>query len=375
MGTFFTLSCALTTSFPAFYGLRALMGFTLTAGQTIGLSFIKDMFYFHEHARKIGLWAWLFLLSPYFGPCLGNFILAGTGNWRNVFWMVFGVVAFDLVLIILFIDESWYRRDIALQDQPPRGSRLTRLVGVWQIQHHDGYFTTFFQAYHRVFAIFIKPIILPTLLYYAMSFMWSVGINITLAVLLQTPRVEGGYGFSNNGVGYIYFTPVVAISLGEVFGHFFNDILADHYVKKHQGIFKPEARLPTCYIGAFFMVPGLVLVGQALQHYLHWVAIVFGWGMFVFGVMVASVAVTAYALDCYPNGSGEVAGFVNLARTLSGFTVGYFQQPWGLKSGFDVSFGIQAAIVTAGTIILTVIYIFGERMRAYGGPLQFKGQS
>ena len=32
-----------------------MMGFTLTACQTIGLSFIKDMFFFHEHARKIGM--------------------------------------------------------------------------------------------------------------------------------------------------------------------------------------------------------------------------------------------------------------------------------------------------------------------------------
>lgn len=273
MGTFFTLGCTLTTSYSTYYGLRALMGFTLTAGQTVGLSFIKDMFFFHEHARKIGLWAWLFLLSPYFGPCLGNFILAGTENWRNVFWMVFGICAFDLVLIILFLDETWYRRDIPQHEQPNHENRISRLIGITQIKHHKSYFTTVGAAYHRVFAVAIKPVILPSMLYYAMSFMWSVGINITSAVLLETPRAAGGYGFSNKGVGFIYFTPVVAISLGEIFGHFFNDFLADRFIKSHQGIFKPEGRLPACYIGAFFMIPGLVLVGQALQHYLHWVAV------------------------------------------------------------------------------------------------------
>lgn len=117
--------------------------------------------------------------------------------------------------------------------------------------------------------------------------------------------------------------PVIASSLGEVFGRFFNDLLPDCFLKKNGGIFKPEARLPTCYIRAFFTIPGLALVDQVLQHYLDWIAIVFGWGMFVSGVMVASVAVTTYVLDCYPNGSGEVAGFVNFARILSGFTVGY----------------------------------------------------
>jgi MFS family permease len=76
------------------------------------ISCIKDRFFFHEHARKIGLWAGLFLLSPYCGPLFGNFIIAGTGSWRNVFWLVFAVCAFDLLLIVLFVDESWYRRDI-----------------------------------------------------------------------------------------------------------------------------------------------------------------------------------------------------------------------------------------------------------------------
>jgi MFS family permease len=68
-GTLFTLGCAVTDSFTTFYGLRALMGFTLTACQTIGLSYIKDMFYFHEHARKIGtcLFCRLSNLLPLFG--------------------------------------------------------------------------------------------------------------------------------------------------------------------------------------------------------------------------------------------------------------------------------------------------------------------
>lgn len=378
-GTLFTLGCALTHDFETFYGLRAMMGFTLTACQTIGLSYIKDMFFFHEHARKIGLWAGLFLLAPYCGPLFGNFIIDGTGEWRNVFWLVFAVCCADLVLIVCFGDESWYRRDIPPEQQPDFGSRLMRLVGVWQIQqiwhHNNGYFTSFAAAYWRLVAVIIKPVLLPTLLYYAMSFMWAVGINITSSILLGTPREAGGYGFSARGVGFVYFTPVVAVTLGEVFGHWFNDFLANNYIKKHHGIFKPEARLPANYIAAVLMIPGLIIVGQALANLLHWAAIVMGWGMYVFGVMVASVATTTYALDCYPNASGEVSAFVNFARTVAGFSVGYFQQPWGLKSGFDVSFGIQAAIVAAATGILTFIFFYGDKLRAKGGPLRFKGSS
>ena len=60
---------------------------------------------------------------------------------------------------------------------------------------------------------------------------------------------------------------------------------------------------------------------------------------------------------------------MNFARTIGGFAVGYFQQPWGAKDGFGVSFGIQAAIVAVALGILVCLQIFGARMRAKGGPL------
>ena len=89
--------------------------------------------------------------------------------------------------------------------------------------------------------------------------------------------------------------------------------------------------------------------------------------MYVFGVMIASVAITAYALDSYPTASPEVSGLLNFARVLGGFTVGYFQQPWGAKSGYGVSFGIQAAIVAIAMIILICLQRFGAALRVKGG--------
>jgi MFS family permease len=369
-GTLFTLGCCVAPNFQTFYGLRAMMGITLTAGQAIGLAYIKDMFFFHEHVRKIGLWAGFFLLSPYCGPLFGNFIINGTGSWRAVFWLVFGICCLDLVLIVLFGDESWYRRDIPYSEHPPRGNRLVRLVGVWQIKYHKDYFLTVSTSCQRLTAVLFKPIMVPSMIYYMLSFMWSVGINVTSSILLATPISLGGYGFGTKAIAFLYFTPVVAVILGELFGHFFNDFLADRYIRKHDGIYNPEARLFTNYIAAFFMIPGLILIGQALDKHLHYSAIVMGWGMYVFGVMVASVAITAYCLDSYPTGSGEVSCLLNFARVIGGFAVGYFQQPWGQKEGYNVSFGIQSAFVAVAVVILACLQKFGPRMREKGGPLK-----
>ena len=54
---------------------------------------------------------------------------------------------------------------------------------------------------------------------------------------------------------------------------------------------------------------------------------------------------------------------------IAGFSVGYFQMPWGVKSGFGLSFGIQAVIVAAATIIVAILQVYGGRLRAKGGPV------
>jgi hypothetical protein len=36
--------------------------------------FIKVIFFFHEHAHKINIWASLVTMSPYLGPMFGAFI-------------------------------------------------------------------------------------------------------------------------------------------------------------------------------------------------------------------------------------------------------------------------------------------------------------
>jgi hypothetical protein len=141
-------------------------------------------------------------------------------------------------------------------------------------------------------------------------------------MLFATPVAEGGYGFSQNAVGYLFFAPIIAVILGEAFGNYFNDFILYLYVRNHDGMFVPEARLSPIYLSTVFMVPGLIIIGHALEHHLHWAAIVMGWGMFVWGCMLASVAIQAYVFDSYPTAAGEVASLINFSRLIGGFSVG-----------------------------------------------------
>ncbi|PSK48651.1 hypothetical protein B9Z65_62 [Elsinoe australis] len=372
-GFVFCIASAVSPYFSTHYAMRCLTGLFITSGQTIALAFIKDLFYFHERARKIGLWAALYISSPYLGPLFANFMVATLGDWRPVFWLCAGVCGLQMLLILLFLDETWYNRDLHSSSHPARpatlSGRISRIIGIWELRHHKTYYEPILVSFRRFALTITKPALILILISYLLIFMWSIGINITTAILFATPAQFGGYGYSSLGLGYLYFTPIVATLLGEIFGHFFNDFLARRYTRRHKGVFEPEARLPIIYVAGVFLVPGLVLAGQALYRRLHVSALIFGWGMYMFGIMCTSVSVSSYVLDAYPTRPAEVAGWTNFARAIGGFGVGYFQQPWGQAIGYDASFGVQAAITGVAVLAVVGVQRYGRGLRIRAGPI------
>ncbi|RFU32155.1 hypothetical protein B7463_g4142, partial [Scytalidium lignicola] len=364
----FVLGATISQNFTTFYAMRGLMSTFQSSFLSVGLFVITDIFYFHEHARKIGFWVVAILSAPWVDPVLSNLILYYTQQWRLVWWMVLAVAALTVVLAFLLRDETYYDRRIPIERQPSRGTRISRVLGIWQLRNR-AYFPSVWPSIWRLFEIALKPLVIAAFFYYFLAYIWFIGTGISAPVLLQTPREAGGYGFSNKGVALISIAPFCGVALGETIGHFFNDWLATRYIKQHQGKFVPEARLVTNYVATALMVPGLVVLGQVLQKHLHWIGIVFGWGMYTCGACMVSVALFAYMADSYPNATGEISAILNLSRCIGGFAIAYFELPWGLKSGYDVSFGVESAIVASSVILLLIFQKCGQRLRECGGSV------
>ena len=117
-----------------------------------------------------------------------------------------------------------------------------------------------------------------------------------------------------------------------------------------------------CYVAVPLYVCGFLTLGTAFQKHDSVGVIVIGWGIAEVAIMVNTVAVCAslydvlstrkisrvnpsdaYANDCFPKHQGEISGLLNLARTLGGFSVAYFQVPWATKHGALQTFGCEAA--------------------------------
>ena len=61
-------------------------------------------------------------------------------------------------------------------------------------------------------------------------------------------------------------------------GRWFNDFLAETYIKAHQGHHKNENRLWGVYPAWIIGLAGLIAFGETLQYHLSCVGLAFGWG-------------------------------------------------------------------------------------------------
>ncbi|KAF2472657.1 putative MFS transporter [Lindgomyces ingoldianus] len=365
MALWSTAWCAAPANFEQFMAARIINGFFSTVAQGGGLIFINDIFFVHEHARKINIWSSFIIISPYLSPLITAFIIE-KHEWNWAFWLATLLHGLCLIAIVCIGEETYYDRRIPEDQQPAQSSRLKRLVGVEQWKSRERR-NSFVGAFSRPVLAICKPVVLICTIYYFLIFAWTVGVNTTLSIFLQPL-----YGFGGTQLGYFYFTAVVAGILGEVTGHWLHDYNASFWMRRNKGVLEPEARLWVLWIATPFMVAGLILVGFAYHNVYHYMVVAFGWGINVFGIMISTVGLNAYVLDSYPNASGEVSAWLNFGRTTGGFMVTYVQIRWATKMGPQNSFSIQGSIVAAAFFLIVGLQVWGKRLRKWGGELKFQ---
>ncbi|KAH9855655.1 MFS general substrate transporter [Lenzites betulinus] len=345
----FLVGCTFAPNLKTFTAMRCLTAFFATCPQVTGLYIVTDLFPFHLQARKLNLWTMGFIISPFLSPFMMGFIVARI-DWRWTYGIGSMYGAIVVVLIAFFGEETLFDRKLPNPRPIPLPEsrlryRLETLIGITGLRMSK-YRDSWNEAVFACFNVVWRPHLLAILLFEGMVFGFSIGINTTNAVFLGTPPPVG-YGFSQFGIAGAYGTPIVAVFIGEILGRYFNDWVMNISIRRNNGVFVAESRLWTCYIAMPLYICGFVLLGASFEKHLSVGALVMGWGIAEVAVMVNTVAIYAYCNDCFPRRQGEISALINLARTLGGFSVAYFQVPWATKNGALQTFGVEAAIVVA----------------------------
>ncbi|RDB18688.1 Efflux pump rdc3 [Hypsizygus marmoreus] len=349
----FLIGATFAPTLKTFTAMRCLTAFFGTAPQVTGLYVVTDMYPFHLQARKLNIWTMGFIISPFLSPFAFGFLVART-TWRWAYGIGSIYSAIVVLLIIFFMEETIYDRTVKpIPERPTTGFRyrVETLIGITG-QKMAKYRISWSESILAPFKVVWRPHLLMILWYEAMVFGFSIGINVTNAVFLGTPPPVG-YGFSQFAIAGGYGTPIVSVIIGELIGRYMNDWIMRVSVRRNKGVFEAESRLWACYIAIPLYICGFVTLGAALQKHLNVGALIMGWGIAELAVMINTVAVYAYCNDCFPKQQGEISALINLARTLGGFSVAYFQVPWATKNGAIQTLGVEAAIVT-GLFFLVV---------------------
>ncbi|KIK57101.1 hypothetical protein GYMLUDRAFT_773892 [Collybiopsis luxurians FD-317 M1] len=321
-----------------------------------GLFVIDDIYPFHLRARKIGIWTTAVILGPHLSPFVFGFLVA-RASWRWAFGIgcIYGLVV--LVLIMFGMEESMYdRKGIRTGMTGAQGirARFASLVGI------TGYKTAtqappWKELTMLPLRIMWRPHFVGIYLFEAMVFGFAIGINITNTIFLQNPPPLG-FGLDQITVAGIYATPVISVLVGESLGRYFNDWIMYYCVRRNSGVFEAEFRLWTCYPLIPVYLAGFLLLGATFQKHFHVAVVVVAWVLINISYLMITVAVYAYCNDCFPRRQGEVSAILNLARTLGGFSVAYYQVPWSNEHGALQTLGLEAGIV-CGLFILVVPFL------------------
>ncbi|KAG6906435.1 hypothetical protein DXG01_013940 [Tephrocybe rancida] len=218
-----------------------------------GLYVVTDMYPFHLQARKLNVWTMGFIISPFLSPFALGFLVA-RANWRWTYGVGSMYSAVVVALIVLFGEETIYDRTVKpIPERPSTGLRyrVETLIGITGVKMAK-YRASWTESIITPFNVVWRPHLMMILWFEAMVFGFSIGINVTNAVFLGSPRpvgydfgpfaIAGGYGTPIASFEFIC-TPCVSVIIGELIGRYLNDWIMNTSIRRNNGVFEPESRL------------------------------------------------------------------------------------------------------------------------------------
>lgn len=332
----------------------------MTANTVVGV------FFLHDRGKAYAVWINGILLGSCAGGTFSGFIVQHT-TWQVQFWYNVGLELFVIILCVLFLDETYFPRE-----DPDVLSKIHR--GIWGrlrvlVLPKKQMPTTNFRQYLSVAALPFKAFASPTVgligLSLMLSFTWSVGVNITLSIFLQTPVEAGGYGFTPQQNAFFSFTIWMGIAVAQLYGLVVNDRLPLWICKRWGGLWHPKYRLYPLTLTMTTEAIGLGVFGAAIQKHYHYMVAAFAVFLVVFSDTASVAPCNIYLVESIGTEVAiEAATVLSFCRVILGTFIPLFLFPWIQSVGVNWVFGTQAFMVLAACLILIGLVFFEKELRA-----------
>ncbi|KAL4886800.1 hypothetical protein BJY04DRAFT_212777 [Aspergillus karnatakaensis] len=215
------------------------------------------------------------------------------------------------------------------------------------------------QCWHSLIIPFLFPNILWSgLLYGANLALYSV-INGTISMILGSAP----HNFRPTMVGVAYLSPFLFGGAASIWAGKIADTLALRLAKRNNGVREPEHRLWGLLFSAPMAAGGMLMWGVGASQEAHYMVLIIGIGITTFGIVCASAISLAYAVDCFPQISGESFVSIMIIRNSIGFAFSYAITPWIEAMGLRDCFISVACISFFVTYTFLAVIVWGKSCR------------
>ncbi|PVF94773.1 MFS general substrate transporter [Serendipita vermifera] len=336
-----TIGSGLTNSYAGYMVARFLQGWGVGPASTVGLQMLQDIYSNLERGEKVGYWTASIDLGLLFGPLIGGFAAAPSYLWPV--WLTGILFGSVLLFMILFMPET------ARFDASKSPNTFVRLKPLPGLNHPKIWSTS-----HNVIRMFAYPKVCIPIVFYCWTWYWFIMCPITMipaAFPNYTPQQQG----------LLFIGLIVGTAIAEAF---FSGRLSDYLVThlSKSGDRHPEHRLWLYWPAAVTTVIGLVIFGLSIEYHWHWAVCEVALAILAFGIQIGNTTTVSYCVDCYPELAMDVTAFYSFHLNLSAFASPFFIVPWVEKNGWALSFGIQAVVVAASTLLVVPLFhIYAKR--------------
>ncbi|KAH9888733.1 major facilitator superfamily domain-containing protein [Xylariomycetidae sp. FL2044] len=390
---------ARAASFAGMLAARTLLGCAAGAGEVLGPLTIADLFFVHERGRMMVVYTCLLSVGTSLGAIVSGLVTIHH-DWRLIFWVCLALAGATTLVMLLSMPETVYMRDVSRAD----GSAAAGNVGddndddvekdarsveqIEQQQTSNGGpdpvaapptqgFPPSVAAILRtppprrgytseaLWKLALRPlvlIVLPSALWASLVMAVSIGFLVAMSTNVSTAFGQI-YGFRTWQIGASLAAGVVGSVAAVWFGGPLSDRCSDYLTRRNGGVKEPEFRLPAMLISLVTGPLALILYGVGVGKGLHWICPVFGLGLINFTIVQAANISVVYMIDCYRPIAGEVTQTQYGFKSLFGFLLSFYTNPWIEHSGYIPAFGEMAAISFAVFFFSLVFYVWGKKIR------------
>ena len=168
------------------------------------------------------------------------------------------------------------------------------------------------------------------------------------------------YNLDASGVGLLSLGPFIGGILGSIVLGMILDPTIKWLCAKNKGVYEPEYRL-VIMIGALVTGAALMAWGYMIENGIDMYACATVHGLVLFGVIAATLASSAYALDAYRDMSNEVFLAGMLVKNFLFYAWSYFVNDWTASSGPAEVFYVFGGVAFALVLSTIPVYIFGKK--------------